>query len=52
MNPLQRRWQPMAEHDGYDSTGPEEDAVDVRQMFLDWLTSHLATVEVVGTKLC
>ena len=24
--------------------------VDVRQMFLDWLTSHLATVEVVGTK--
>lgn len=40
----------MAEYDDYDSTGPEEDAVDVRQMFLDWLTSHLATVEVVGTK--
>ena len=40
----------MAEHDDYDSTNIEEDPVDVRQMFLDWLTSHLATVEVVGTK--
>ena len=30
--------------------GIDEDMVDVRQMFLDWLTSHLATVEVVGTK--
>ncbi|TFC47680.1 DUF4913 domain-containing protein [Cryobacterium sp. TMT2-17-1] len=40
----------MAEHDDYDSTGPEEDAVDVRQMFLDLLIGHLATVEVVGTR--
>ena len=40
----------MAEHDDYDSTDTDEDTVDVRQMFLDWLTSHLATVEVVGTK--
>ena len=37
----------MAEYDDDDSTGPEEDAVDVRQMFLDWLTGHLATVELV-----
>ncbi|WP_104080972.1 DUF4913 domain-containing protein [Cryobacterium sp. Y11] len=28
----------------------EEDEPDVRQMFLDWLTIHLDTVEVVGTK--
>ena len=40
----------MAEHDDYDSTNIEEDPVDVRQMFFDWLTGHLATVEVVGTK--
>ncbi|GAB3137644.1 hypothetical protein GCM10027057_16810 [Marisediminicola antarctica] len=31
-----------------DETGPE--SVAVRQMVLDWLASHLATVEVVGTK--
>jgi hypothetical protein len=27
-----------------------EEEPDVRQMFLDWLTAHLRTVEVVGTK--
>jgi len=28
----------------------DEDEPDVRQMFLDWLSGHLRTVEVVGTK--
>ena len=40
----------MTEYDDYDSTNAKEDAVDVRQMFLDLLIGHLATVEVVGTK--
>ena len=40
----------MVEPDDYDSTGTEKDPVGVRQMYLDWLTGHLATVEVVGTK--
>lgn len=40
----------MAEYDDYDAADTGEDVVDVRQMFLDWLTSHLSTVEVVGTK--
>ena len=37
----------MAEHDDYDSTNTKEDAVDVRQMFLDLLTGHLAMVHHV-----
>lgn len=38
----------MAEYDG---RGDEDEAaVDVRQMFLNWLTAHLGTIEVVGTK--
>ncbi|TFD00546.1 DUF4913 domain-containing protein [Cryobacterium sandaracinum] len=40
----------MTEYDHYDSTNAKEDAVDVRQMFLDLLIGHLASVEVVGTK--
>jgi hypothetical protein len=39
----------MPEHDDYDSTSTEDDSVDIRQMFRNWLTAHLATVEVVGT---
>ncbi|MGO4785174.1 DUF4913 domain-containing protein [Cryobacterium sp. W22_MBD10_FK3] len=38
----------MAEYD--DQSDGEETPVDVRQMFLDWLATHLSTVETTGTK--
>lgn len=38
----------MAEHD--DQSDEDETPVDVRQMFLDWLSAHLGTIEFIGTK--
>jgi hypothetical protein len=38
----------MAEYD--DRGDGDEAAVDVRQLFLDWLAAHLDSVEVVGSK--
>ncbi|ANP74829.1 DUF4913 domain-containing protein [Cryobacterium arcticum] len=40
----------MAEYDDHGSPVGDEETIDVRQMFLDWLTNHLSTVEVIGTK--